>query len=289
MNTTEREVQVGSDRISFLVTSSESPDGLIAAEVEMPPGGGPPLLHRHAPAEVYRVEEGEFAFYLGSEDGRVERQAAGPGQTVHIAENRQHTIRNESERPARAFVVFTPGAAMERFFRSAGSLEDPSPDEVIHLAARHGIEMTGPLPGGAGQPIPRALADTWAMLLETRKRSGDWVGTPVNVAADGGRVFFSTGAKTAKVKRLRNFPDVRVAPCSPRGKPKGEAMTATARLLDGEDARRAREALTRDYPIVFRMLVPLEMRLMKTRALFYELTELRADESPSRPSRSSLR
>lgn len=30
----------------------------------MPPAGGPPALHRHDPAELYRVERREFSFYL---------------------------------------------------------------------------------------------------------------------------------------------------------------------------------------------------------------------------------
>ena len=30
----------------------------------MPPGGGPPLLHRHAPSEIYHVLDGEFTFYV---------------------------------------------------------------------------------------------------------------------------------------------------------------------------------------------------------------------------------
>jgi mannose-6-phosphate isomerase-like protein (cupin superfamily) len=149
MNENERRIQVGADRITFQVTSDESGDGLVAAEVEMPAGGGPPMMHRHAPAEVYRVEGGEFTFYLGDEDGGVERRVATAGETVHIGENRPHTIRNESEWRATAFVVYTPGAPMERFIRSAGALAadgPPRPEDVIAVAERNGIEFTGPVP-----------------------------------------------------------------------------------------------------------------------------------------------
>ncbi len=34
----------------------------------MPPGGGPPVMHRHDPGEVYYVERGEFTFYIGGAD-----------------------------------------------------------------------------------------------------------------------------------------------------------------------------------------------------------------------------
>ncbi|HEY8583438.1 MAG TPA: hypothetical protein VIL49_10845, partial [Capillimicrobium sp.] len=47
--------RVGADEIRLRVTSAASEGELLAAEVTMPAGGGPPLLHRHASAEVYRV------------------------------------------------------------------------------------------------------------------------------------------------------------------------------------------------------------------------------------------
>jgi uncharacterized protein len=119
---------------------------------------------------------------------------------------------------------------------------------------------------------PGSLADRWAMLLETRKRSGEWVGTPVNVAVEGDVAYFSTGAKTSKVKRLRNFPEVRVTPCTPRGKPRGAEMVARAERLEGDEADRAEEALTREYPFVFRFLVPIEMRALRTHPVVYRLS-----------------
>jgi mannose-6-phosphate isomerase-like protein (cupin superfamily) len=149
MSPEREQLQVGADRITVLVKSEESPGGIFAAEVSMPAGGGPPMMHRHAPGEVYRVEEGEFAFYLGRCDGSVERRVAGEGETVHIPGAQSHTIRNESERGARAFVVYAPGAPMERFVRAAARLAaggPPDPAQVSEVARRHGIEMTGPLP-----------------------------------------------------------------------------------------------------------------------------------------------
>jgi mannose-6-phosphate isomerase-like protein (cupin superfamily) len=149
MSPEAEQLQVGADRITVLVKSEESPGGIFAAEVLMPAGGGPPMMHRHAPGEVYRVEEGEFAFYLGRCDGSVERRVAREGETVHIRGAQSHTIRNESERDARAFVVYSPGAPMERFVRAAAELAGsgpPDPALVSGVARRHGIEVTGPLP-----------------------------------------------------------------------------------------------------------------------------------------------
>ena len=113
----------------------------------MPAGGGPPMLHRHDPFELYRVENGELAFYVEDDDGAVKRSVGGPGTVVSIPGGREHTIRNESEEDARAFVVFSPGAPMERFVRAAGALGEPDVQAVLELAATHGIEMTGPVEG----------------------------------------------------------------------------------------------------------------------------------------------
>jgi mannose-6-phosphate isomerase-like protein (cupin superfamily) len=116
--------------------------------VAMPPGGGPPVMHRHAAAEVYRVERGELVVYLDRGEG-VRRIPAPAGDVVLIPGWAPHTIRNESDADASAFVVFTPGAEMERFMRAAAELADPAIEEVLALAARHGVEMTGPVPAAA--------------------------------------------------------------------------------------------------------------------------------------------
>jgi len=132
-------VSLGDETIVFRVTSDQSGGALLAFDVLMPAGGGPPMLHRHDAFELYRVDSGELAFYLADDDGNVARTGAGPGSVVPIAGGREHTIRNESGAEARALVVFSPGVAMERFARAAGSARR---EDVPALAAAHGIEMT---------------------------------------------------------------------------------------------------------------------------------------------------
>ena len=133
-------LEVGSDEITIRVTAAESGGALLAFEGRMPPGGGPPALHRHDPAELYRVERGEFAFYIAEADGSVRRSTAGPGDVVAIPGGREHTIRNDSAAESAAFVVLSPGEGFERFVRAAAVSDD-----VAALAAEHGIEMTRPL------------------------------------------------------------------------------------------------------------------------------------------------
>ena len=141
-------LQVGADELVVRVRSDETDGALFAAEVRMEPGGGPPAMHRHAPGELYHVLEGELAFYLADDAGTVHRTTASAGAAVPIPGGRSHTIRNESGAEAKAFVVYAPGEQMERFVRAAAVLaadDATSMEDVLALAERHGIEMTGPV------------------------------------------------------------------------------------------------------------------------------------------------
>ncbi|MDO8862645.1 PPOX class F420-dependent oxidoreductase [Haliea sp. E1-2-M8] len=82
----------------------------------------------------------------------------------------------------------------------------------------------------------------------TRKRSGEFVPTPVWFApGDGGYYLFSAG-DAGKVKRLRNFSEARLAPCTVTGRITGDRLAAQAFLLEQpEDIARALAALRRKY------------------------------------------
>jgi mannose-6-phosphate isomerase-like protein (cupin superfamily) len=121
-------LKVGSDEITLHVSSA----ALLATEVTIPAGGGPPGLHRHPSEELYRVESGELAIYR--EDERI---VAGPGSVTHIPSGAAHTVRNESDADARAYVVFSPGTEMEAFVRAVAT----RPADIVALAEEHGIEF----------------------------------------------------------------------------------------------------------------------------------------------------
>ena len=113
-----------------------------------------------------------------------------------------------------------------------------------------------------------------AVVLETRKRDGTWVATPVSIVVAGGRAFFRTYDASGKAKRLRNFPEVRVAPGTLRGRPTGPAVPATTRLLDDDEAVPVRALLAAKHPLLHGRLVPAMHRRKGWRTLHYEL-ELR--------------
>jgi uncharacterized protein len=112
------------------------------------------------------------------------------------------------------------------------------------------------------------------VLLETRKRDGTWVGTPVSIVVAGGRAFFRTYDASGKAKRLRNFPEVKVAPSTMRGRPTGPSVHGTARLLDDDEANRVRGLLAAKYPWLHGRMVPAMHRRKGWQTLHYEL-ELR--------------
>jgi uncharacterized protein len=112
---------------------------------------------------------------------------------------------------------------------------------------------------------------TGTVLLETRRRDGSWVATPVSLVVDGTRAYFRTYDASGKAKRLRNFPEVRVTPSTLRGRPRGPAVEARARLLHGADAAHARRLLARRFPVMHGLLVPWTHRLKGWTTLHYEL------------------
>jgi uncharacterized protein len=83
--------------------------------------------------------------------------------------------------------------------------------------------------------------------LESFRKNGQGVRTPLWFAEDHGVFYFYTVAHSFKVKRLANNPRVRIAPCDMRGKVKGEWIEATARRLEGAEAQRADALLNQKY------------------------------------------
>ena len=146
---------LGTDEVTVLATSAQTGGALFAVEVWMPPGGGPPVMHRHDPGEIYYVRDGEFTFYVG-EGSAARRLTAAAGDVVPLAGGTPHTVRNESNADAVAFVVHAPGAPMERFMRATAALATdglPSMDAVLAIAAKYGIELLGPIPDVSDEPV----------------------------------------------------------------------------------------------------------------------------------------
>ena len=86
------------------------------------------------------------------------------------------------------------------------------------------------------------------LSLATFRRSGVAVETPVWFAEHGGRLYVFSAGDAGKVKRLRNDPRIRVAPCSVRGRVTGDWIDGHCQIVEEPATQRAAyDALTRKY------------------------------------------
>ncbi len=96
-------------------------------------------------------------------------------------------------------------------------------------------------------PIPAEIHGQRYISLATFRKTGVAVYTPIWFAEEGGKLYFMTNSKLGKVKRLRNNPQVKIAPCTIRGKITGPEFSGTARILPAQDAPRVRNAIKAKY------------------------------------------
>jgi PPOX class probable F420-dependent enzyme len=121
------------------------------------------------------------------------------------------------------------------------------------------------LPRSAIEPF----ADQKTAILTSYRRDGTPVDTPVHVAVDGDWVFIRTYSTTFKIRRLRRNPEAELWLASngtrpalmtlsnPRSVRRADyGIRVRARLLEGEDSRRAATALARKYPVLHGFLIP---------------------------------
>jgi PPOX class probable F420-dependent enzyme len=128
--------------------------------------------------------------------------------------------------------------------------------------------------GAAAAPRLARFARQKTAVLTTYRRDGTPVPTPLSVVVDGDRLLIRSYEKSGKARRIRNRPEVEIAPSTARGKPTGPATRATARLLDGADSRRAARLLARKYPGLHGIVVPWGHRLSRAKVgatVHYEL------------------
>lgn len=92
------------------------------------------------------------------------------------------------------------------------------------------------------------------LSLETYRKNGETIKSPMWFAQDNDALYLWTMADTSKVKRIRNNPNVNIAPCKRMGEVTGEWMTAHATIDDS--------------PI---MVAQVEAMLLKKIGLFFRI------------------
>ena len=95
--------------------------------------------------------------------------------------------------------------------------------------------------------IPPEIHGQKYISVATFRKNGTAVYTPVWFAEDNGKLFVMTRSDSGKYKRLRNNPDVKIAPCTIRGTITGPEFSAKARILPENEWGPARDAIRTKY------------------------------------------
>jgi quercetin dioxygenase-like cupin family protein len=121
-------------RNRFMVEAGESGGGFALVDQLLAPRRLVAPLHRHS-------REDEYNYVL---EGRAivgdEEVIAEAGSLLFKPRDQWHTFWNAGEAPARILAIFSPGG-FEQFFRDIAALEgEPTPDAMVEVASRYGIE-----------------------------------------------------------------------------------------------------------------------------------------------------
>jgi quercetin dioxygenase-like cupin family protein len=128
---------IGGD-MTFLARGEQTNGALVAADVAVPPGQGPPL-HVHTREDEWAyVLEGDLRWKLGDE-----LSATPAGSFVFIPRGVAHTFQNTGSEPGRMLVMFAP-AGMETFFDRLSKLTAFDPDAFRRAGAEVGMDTVGP-------------------------------------------------------------------------------------------------------------------------------------------------
>jgi PPOX class probable F420-dependent enzyme len=106
--------------------------------------------------------------------------------------------------------------------------------------------------------------------LATYRRNGIKVPTPVWFVQRDGRVYVWTMASSGKVKRLRNNPNVALAPCKMGGEPLGPYLEGVATMSEDDSSEGLNKAFRSKYGLLF-VLDKVATRLWRRKRIFLEI------------------
>ena len=92
------------------------------------------------------------------------------------------------------------------------------------------------------------------IVLETYRKTGKPVRTPVWFIEHDGTLYVRTGARSGKVKRLRRNPSLKLARSNGRGEPKGPWIDATATSAQDQEKQVALDRLKQKYGLQWKMV-----------------------------------
>ena len=110
------------------------------------------------------------------------------------------------------------------------------------------------------------------LSIETYRKSGDPVRTPVWFVEDNCVLYVRTADSTGKFKRIQNNPSVKIAPCDNRGNVKGYWLGAEASVAPASEADEAYRLLRNKYGMMYAVTTAL------MRGKSYVVLKIRAND-----------
>ena len=101
--------------------------------------------------------------------------------------------------------------------------------------------------------------------LETYKKNGNPVKSPVWVIEENGMLYVRSDPKSWKIKRIRKNSSVRLAPSTMSGKVKGDWMKGETHFVDGEEAKRVLNLFNKKYGFMIKTTQLLQQTPWKKR------------------------
>jgi quercetin dioxygenase-like cupin family protein len=143
-----RSIDLGGFAMCVKASPEETGDSFTLLEANEPPGFGPPMHIHHDAAEAFYVLSGEYVIFAGDEEW-----ACPAGSFIYIPAGLIHGFRVGNE-PSSKLNLYTPAAMVGYFdeLSQALSAGDDGPDLVADIAARHSMEVLGPVPDGYASP-----------------------------------------------------------------------------------------------------------------------------------------
>jgi PPOX class probable F420-dependent enzyme len=103
--------------------------------------------------------------------------------------------------------------------------------------------------------------------LETFKKDGSGVKTPLFFVEHEGVLYMRTPRYTGKIKRIRRNPRVRIAPSDRRGEAQGEWMDGQAEIHEATEMQWVNDLVKRKYGLAKR-LIDLRNKLLGREGMF---------------------
>jgi mannose-6-phosphate isomerase-like protein (cupin superfamily) len=115
----------GTDVVTIKAGGDVTSGSMLVFELRVPPGGGPPTLHRHGYAEVFHLFDGKFTVSTLDDDNVLQTATLTPGDTIAIPSMVWHTFKNVGSTHATLLAIHSP-PVMEELIHAIGMpIDDP--------------------------------------------------------------------------------------------------------------------------------------------------------------------